>query len=1191
MKTKKCLSLLLAVLMLLAFVPASAAGAPSRPRETEALSPERMEALECIRASRDTRGLVGFEGRYELRRDGKPVTIIVLFEQDPAGVQVIEAQVEGRALSKRAAERTVDDEHQLFRAELDALFARSRTAGVARDVGYIINWEYRQALNGVSVTLPSNMVASLPDFDSVRVVFPNERVRLNPPRNVAPLSSLPYGMADGRRTMHADELHAMGYRGAGVLVAVMDTGIDYNHPAFAGAFPTLAQMRARNPAVAAADTINGIFYGRNFVFDENSSTNNPMETSPMTHPGLEMDWTDHGTHVAGTIAGRDTGGSPAILGVAPAAQVIAYRVLGPGGWGDWDDIFAAIEQSVYDRPDVVNMSLGASYNSAVSFSSVAINNLMLAHPHITYVISAGNDGWNSADYSLGVPGTSSMAISVGAAAISGDDVWLADWSSRGPVRESFEIKPDIVAHGEWVFSAVPAWHPRGGEGTLYEYMSGTSMSAPHIAGAVALMVEYSRANAGGAWNSQTLKARIMNTASPMTEGPWGEENSVFDVGAGYINVLAAVQADTVVSAFYEAVPLKPEVPLAEQTFGTMRTGSLSFGGSFVLPGEEEPALSSMQVEVRNMRNTPRAYSITYAFTNNPDNAANLTFSRQALSMGANAAATFDVEIELPANAPAGNYEGHIYINTSGAVVARLPFAYVLQTATPPWYCCGYLPIGAVGHWYNGWLHFGSAMPIDVSIVSGALPPGLEIGFWHDAVWSDVDVFFDGIPTQTGVFAFTLRVESAAGYVDRELTIEIRQPEPPRILETALPFGSIGWWYRAELPAENIGGWWVDAWVVSGNLPPGIWMEAWGNTLEFWGMPTQNGTFNFTVRLQNAVGWRDVALSIVIRQPRNITGDFTDPNFLAAVRNNLGLWGNEPVLDIAAASARGLDVFEWDISSLNGLQHFTDLRWLDAGWNNLTGMDVSRNARLEGLWVDGNFMLSPASVTGWWHNPNLVLDETLLFFDQRISAPHPLWVYDHNPNSWARPYLYEAYDIGIISGRVLRNNQWQEGIARIYIADMAARFIEYESGMSIGDFVASRDPSTLYDIPFTDSNDPDVLALARLGVIRGEESVNWEGIRFNPYGLIDRQSAAVLLGRLITLFGGEVPANGVISQADLPFQDTIASWARGSVYFLYHQSPRIMSNTSSVPGQYLFSPQMRFQTQMMVIAMVRTINIL
>jgi len=200
-----------------------------------------------------------------------------------------------------------------------------------------------------------------------------------------------------------------------------------------------------------------------------------------------------------------------------------------------------------------------------------------------------------------------------------------------------------------------------------------------------------------------------------------------------------------------------------------------------------------------------------------------------------------------------------------------------------------------------------------------------------------------------------------------------------------------------------------------------------------------------------------------------------------------------------------------------------------------------------------------------------------------------WVRDAvPPNDWAHEYIEHAFDLDFLSPRVL-NTHWRDSIPRIYIADLAARFIEVHYGESIADFVASRDPNTLYSIPFTDSTDPDVLALAQLGVIRGASSYRWEGVQFRPYDLIDRQSAAVLLGRLVALFDGEVPTS--IAQDDLPFQDTIPSWARGSVHFLYHQTPRIMSNTSSQPSVYLFSPQMQFQTQMMVIAMVRTLDVL
>ncbi|MCL2545741.1 MAG: S8 family serine peptidase [Oscillospiraceae bacterium] len=1222
MKFKKSLSLLLTLLLFLTILPANAVQAPGE--LPILLPPEQMDALQSIRAARQVyQGLIGFEGDYELTDDDTPVSVIVLFEHDPAGVQVIDAQTQGRMLSLHTAERRVEEEHQLFRAELSVLFGeQSRMASAT----YEIRWEYRQALNGVSLTLPSNMVALLPGFDSVRVVLPNQRRQLIPPQrddtldplNITP-NSTPYGMADGRRTMRVDDLHAMGYRGEGILVAVLDTGIDYNHPAFDSAFPTLAEMQARNPDITAADAINGTFYGRNFIFDENQSTNDPMETSPMTHPDMdERGMTDHGTHVSGTIVGRDTGnGANSILGVAPGAQVIAYRVLGAGGWATQDSVLAGIEQTAYDQPDVVNLSLGAALNTAVEMDTVAINNLMLTYPNMTFVIAAGNAGDESADFSVGVPGTSSMSLTVGAAGIDGDTVWLTQWSSRGPVGDSFEIKPDIVGHGYEVFSAVPPWHPANDyPGQLYDYMSGTSMSSPHLAGAVALMKQYSRANAADEWNSQEIKTRMMNTAAQLSPRPGtAVAYSVFDVGAGYIDVLAAVQADTVVSAVYERVPLIPWANMGQQTFGTMQTGSLSFGGSFTPEDETVTALSAMQVDINNTSDTARTYDITYVFTHNPDNAAHLTLDTQTVTVAAGDTAAFHAEIQLTEAAPWTIYDGHIYVRTDGTVVARMPFAYVARTVRPP-YVMSMLTRGMfvdMSPPVRPGFNFRAEAPIvDVSLVDGRLPPGITdelfpgiFDIWH--------IRFDGIPTEVGVFYFTYRIETELGTLYVSDYIEVWELETGRFLDTTMPHGSIGWEYNFELPF-SLPGFLPTVAFHSGQLPPGITMgELWGFGIPFRGMPTQNGTFNFTLRVEDGFGERLMPLSIVIRPPRDITADF-DPGFLSALRAE-EIVGTGAVMDTAVAYILDLWLPEQSLTSVAGLQHFTSLAGLNLPGNDLTQLDVShnrhlmslrvynnkltqldvvRNPLLSFLMVYGNNMRSPASVTGWWHNPRIIVggwygdqwapNTSFQFFPQNVSAAHPLWRYDHLPTGWARPYLYNGYERGIVSYRARRGSQWQEGMKRQYIADIAARFIEEVSSMSISEFVASRDPSTLHPVQFTDSTDPDVLYLAQLGVILGMESYQWQGLKFRPFEPVDRQSAAVMLGRLLSLFEHEIPTG--VRPEDLPFTDTIPSWARDPLHLLYQH--RIMGNTCS-HGGYLFRSNMAFQAQQVVTGMVRILN--
>ena len=468
MKFRKALSLLLATVMILSMIPFHA----TVEAHTQTIMPEneinqtRSDILHEIRLEREiNQGLVGFEGNYALPDDRSPVSVIVVFETAPVQVQLVEAEEEGLSLSYSEAVNNVEAAHDLFASELMALFGRARSAS------FEIAQEYRNAMNGVSMIVPADRVEAIVAFESVRAIFPDETVELDPideesleeaiashidtqqRLGVAP------GMGPGRNRMNADRLHDAGFRGEGVLVAVIDTGIEYRHPAFLGAFPSLADMHARGAyhldeealtwigwlgAPGNADDRNpnldpgftgpfpGIppgvnvpahnfrnfqynnqpiwygnyrFLGRNLmegfhtVIPEHDFPHfYPMETFPgtpvaphATTTGLAAG-TSHGTHVAGTIVGRDTGRNNAILGVAPEAQMIAYRVLAQGG-GSITTVMRGIEWSYLDRADVVNMSLGGGSSTTNALTGTAINNLMLSRNHqITFVLSAGNGG-------------------------------------------------------------------------------------------------------------------------------------------------------------------------------------------------------------------------------------------------------------------------------------------------------------------------------------------------------------------------------------------------------------------------------------------------------------------------------------------------------------------------------------------------------------------------------------------------------------------------------------------------------------------------------------------------------------------------------------------------------------------------------------------------------------------------------
>jgi len=242
------------------------------------LTEEQFAAFEAVQEFNSSfAGLVGFEDQFALSYDSTPTNVIVFFESNPAPTQVIEAAIEGYSLSMEAALQIVEDEHTTFRNELISLFgsARARTAA-----DYHINIEYRHALNGVAMTLPANMVESVAEIGVVRAIFPDfpvehpEIIFEDEDEEIAALLAFAqyhsltgtivndlenaWGNFQGRTRMNAHELHRRGYTGEGIIVAVLDTGVDWMHPTFAGSFPNAsvineARMARFGPGGTAAN--------------------------------------------------------------------------------------------------------------------------------------------------------------------------------------------------------------------------------------------------------------------------------------------------------------------------------------------------------------------------------------------------------------------------------------------------------------------------------------------------------------------------------------------------------------------------------------------------------------------------------------------------------------------------------------------------------------------------------------------------------------------------------------------------------------------------------------------------------------------------------------------------------------------------------------------------------------------------
>ncbi|KON88768.1 hypothetical protein AF332_19500 [Sporosarcina globispora] len=358
------------------------------------LTPEQRAALKQISTNEET-GLQ-ISSDVDLTSSNE-TTVIVEFKNKPAKVAQIMARAEGKQLSETEASKLVDQDHETFSQDVQQLTdVKNKKADVK------IHRSFKHAFNGVSISLPANQIENLLKLNAVKAVWSNETFTIDPPdQNEVKdqskgdqISVANYTPYDG-----LDRLHAEGFTGKGIKVGVIDTGIDYNHPDLKDA------------------------YKGGYDFVDNDS--DPMETTyadwkksgkPELSNGSAY-YTEHGTHVAGIIAGRGAANSEyKMLGAAPEADVYGYRVLGPYGSGSSEAVMAGIDRAVKDGMDVINLSLGASINDPNYPTSIAVNNAAING--VTTVVAAGNSGDKM--YTLGSPGAASLALTVGASSVAFD---------------------------------------------------------------------------------------------------------------------------------------------------------------------------------------------------------------------------------------------------------------------------------------------------------------------------------------------------------------------------------------------------------------------------------------------------------------------------------------------------------------------------------------------------------------------------------------------------------------------------------------------------------------------------------------------------------------------------------------------------------------------------------------------------
>ncbi|WP_433772723.1 S8 family serine peptidase [Bacillus wiedmannii] len=317
------------------------------------------------------------------------VKVIVEFNQAPAKIEVMKQAAKGKKIAATTAQAKVDEEHKVFKQHVESLKSK-KDAGTYDTKKVEITREYKNAINGVAMTLPGVAVQELIQSGVVKRVFKDYEVKVEPP--VETQKEIQPKMADSIPQIGVDKLHAENIMGKGVKVGVLDTGVDYNHPDLKGAYK------------GGYDFVDNDADPMETTYEEWVKAGKP-EVSGYTY------YTNHGTHVAGTIAAQKKNNADyAVKGVAPEVDLYAYRVLGPWGAGYTEGILAGIDKAIEDGMDVINMSLGAQTNDPLYATSVATNNAMLSG--VVTVVAAGNAGPN--EKTLGSPGAAALGISVGA---------------------------------------------------------------------------------------------------------------------------------------------------------------------------------------------------------------------------------------------------------------------------------------------------------------------------------------------------------------------------------------------------------------------------------------------------------------------------------------------------------------------------------------------------------------------------------------------------------------------------------------------------------------------------------------------------------------------------------------------------------------------------------------------------------
>ena len=280
----------------------------------------------------------------------------------------------------------------VINAEQKAFRSNAKKAGLV----YTERFAFSTLWNGFSIQIDPSQVSKLTKISGVKAIYPVEVIAMpEPEQGLDPDLFTALNMT-GAATTQSE----LGYTGMGIKVAIMDTGIDIDHPAFGG--DNVA--RYDSPLFPSSRVAYGYdFVGDDFNADPASPSYNPVAT-PDNNPD---DCAGHGTHVAGIVGANDA--TNGLKGVAPDVTFGAYRVFGCTGSTTSDIMIAAMERALADDMDILNMSIGSAFQWPQYPTAQAADRLV--NKGMVVVASIGNSGANGL-YSAGAPGLGDKVIGV-----------------------------------------------------------------------------------------------------------------------------------------------------------------------------------------------------------------------------------------------------------------------------------------------------------------------------------------------------------------------------------------------------------------------------------------------------------------------------------------------------------------------------------------------------------------------------------------------------------------------------------------------------------------------------------------------------------------------------------------------------------------------------------------------------------